>query len=338
MARLCCDIAYSRSPAASRASARVAYSRQPGDLSVTDREHDPGCLLRFDAAQLARPPNRSTATTVSSPASISSTGLEPELVERVDPVPDVLPHGLLAARSGRGRRCRPLRPGGRDRRSNTPSTDQTRLGHRPRNSAARSPRPPATSPTPPAPRLRGLRPLGVLIHTPDLAPRATCRPRRSAYRPRPRLPGLAPCVRDHDDLIPGVDDFLDRHLEFVEGARPPLHVRSHRIKAGRRRLVGRIQHDLGDQRSPPLRRGRRPRRTRRQSPLRTISTFCCDIARPVSAARTGTSRTAGITRRERPGAICGASGPQRGVGPGTVRRENPQRPYHLHGLEGCRSG
>lgn len=52
-------------------------------------------------------------------------------------------------------------------------------------------------------------------------------------------------MRDHDDLIPGVDDFLDRHLEFVEGARPPLHVGSHRIKAGRRFLVDRIQHDLG---------------------------------------------------------------------------------------------
>src|SRR5262245_35946096 len=91
--------------------------------------------------------------------------------------------------------------------------------------------------------------VGVLIDSRDLALAHRIDLVVAGIHLDPAYSAASLVMRDHDDLIPGVDDFFERHLEFFQGARPPLHVVAHRMRAIRQFLIDpfarRIHHDIG---------------------------------------------------------------------------------------------
>jgi hypothetical protein len=101
---------------------------------------------------------------------------------------------------------------------------------------------------------------------------------------------------DHDDLIPGVDDLLERHFEFFPGARPLLEVVSHRIRAVLRCLIDRVITTSGSKIASASARPPTPYFSYSKA-RRAISTFSCDIARSVS--RVGARRSLDEGERER---------------------------------------
>ena len=151
-----CDIAYSDSPAASRASSSCRVLAAPRDLPVSDREDGGVSQIRLDAAQLGASAEPQDRDHLALSRVDQLDGLDAQIVERVEPVLHVrrtasLPIGPRSSTAPSIARWSMSSVQNSAKASRPSCANAFKAAPPPRRSSA-------TSPTPTARRLRGRRP------------------------------------------------------------------------------------------------------------------------------------------------------------------------------------